>query len=69
MSPWTQVGESPISTMMVSPLARACSLTRALTLSSMTVREKSPCSSAIFPASILERSRMSLMMVSRCWAA
>ncbi|MNP12822.1 hypothetical protein D3C76_1050740 [compost metagenome] len=58
-----------MSTMRERPLARACSLIRALTLSSMAVREKSLCSSAILPASILERSRMSLMMVSRCWAA
>ena len=35
-------------------LARACSLIRALTLSSMAVREKSVSSSAILPASILE---------------
>jgi len=55
------------STISSSPLAAARSAIRPATLSSTSSSSKPIRSTDILPASILEKSRMSLMMPSRCW--
>jgi len=58
-----------MSTTTSRPLASAFSATRVHTLWMTRSTSKSVGSRLILPASILEKSRMSLMMPSRWWAA
>ena len=65
-----RTGGTPLSrTTSSRPLASTLSATRAVTLLTICSSSKSVGSSVILPASILEKSRMSLMIASRCMAA
>ncbi len=68
-SPRSACGRSPRSTVSARPLRRAPSVTIAVARASSASTEKSTGASTSLPASILDRSRMSLMMSSRCIAA
>ena len=68
-SPRSQRGTPSVATSMLSPLRSACSAISERVWSRTASRAKSVCSSARRPASIFDKSRMSLMMESRCRAA
>jgi hypothetical protein len=68
-SPRSRSGTSPVSRPAPRPWPARASATSSTTREQLGRASKSTCSSSSRPASILDRSRMSLMIASRCCAA